>query len=150
VRGSESEAPRSLPVLRTPDELPQYVAVLSEDSLYLEDLAEPADPGNDIDLGTLRATSSSLSIAAPSHHARLVLVAGVGESSLRNRVQQSRKLGSVRGEVPPRHGDPKLGTKPETADTDKDSLPRRVPSSTRRKCNMGSMVGHVFQEKHAN
>ena len=65
-------------------------------------------------------------------------------------MQQSCKLGSVRGEVPPRHGDPKLGTKPETADTDKESLPRRVPSSTRRKFDMDDLVGHVFRKKHVN
>ena len=35
------------------------------------------------------------------------------------------------GGGPPRHGDPKSGTKPETADTDKVTLPRCAPSSTR-------------------
>ncbi len=81
------------------DQLPQFVAVLSEGSSYLEDLVEPADSGQDFELGPLRAASSSPSIAASSHHACLGFLAGVGESGLRNRVQQFCKLGSVRGEV---------------------------------------------------
>ena len=132
MQGSQSEASRSLPVFRPSDQLPQFVAVLSEGPSYLEDLAEPANPGKDLKLGTLRAASSPSPIAAPSHHACLGLLAGVGESGLRNRVQQSCTLGSVRGEVLFRYGDPKLGTKPETADTDKVTLLRNAASSTRR------------------
>jgi hypothetical protein len=49
----------------------------------------------------------------------------------------------------PRHGDPKLGTKPETAATDKVTLPRGAPSSTRRFNTVQLRTSWEYHREHS-
>ena len=57
----------------------------------------------------------------------------VSDGSILRLIRKWINVGVIGGD-PPRYGDPKLGTKPETADTDKVTLPRCVISPTRRTC----------------
>ena len=106
MSGPQSEASRTLSILRASDKLSQLVGLLSTGPSDLENLAEPANPGSNHDLGTLRAGSSPPPIVASSHHKPLGSEAGIEESGLRNRVREFCTLGSARGESESHYGDP--------------------------------------------
>ena len=131
MSGPQSEASRTLSILRASDQLSPSVGVPSTGPSDLENLAEPANPGSNHDLGTLRAGSSPPSIVASSHYTPLGSEAGIEESGLRNRVREFCTLGSARRESESRYGDTNSGTQLETADTDKLSLLWCFLSSTR-------------------
>ena len=89
--------------LRTADELPQSVAVLSAGSAALAQVAEPAHAREAARLGPFHAAAPSSSVALAAHLSRL---GQHGESCVRNRVRQLRTLGSVRGGGRRGYGEP--------------------------------------------
>ena len=58
-------------------------------------MAQPAHARKDADVARLRAAASSQPVASAAH---LSCMGQHGESRMKNRVRQSRTLGSVRGE----------------------------------------------------
>ena len=83
-RGAQRQTPGPLPVLRTADELPQSVAVLSARPPALAQVADPAHAGEAADLGPLPTTAHSSSAACPAHLSRL---GPSGEPCMRNPVR---------------------------------------------------------------
>jgi hypothetical protein len=92
----QRQAPRPLPVLRTTDELPVHMAVLSEGPPYLARMVEPAYTGTDADVGPIRCNPTSVSAVATADHTRL---GGNGEARLKNPLRKICTAGSVRGET---------------------------------------------------
>jgi len=116
----QRQAPRSLPVLRAPHELPQSMAVLPEGPTYLAWVAESPYTGKAADVGSIYGNPTPLSAVATSDH---TLLGGRGESRLKNPLQKICTAGSVRGEIPGGPWWTYPGTKLETADTAKEHLP---------------------------
>src|ERR1700730_10951210 len=93
-RGAECQTPGPLPVLRATDELSLSSAVLSARSTALAHVVEPAHAREDARLGLLPTAAPASSVTPAAH---LSTLGQHGESGVRNRVRQSRTLGSVRG-----------------------------------------------------
>src|ERR1700735_1054856 len=87
----ERQTPRPLPVLRTPDELPKYLAVLSQGPTYLAGVAEPPHTRAKADVGTVCRNPTQASIVATPDHASL---GGRRESRLRNPLRKICTAGS--------------------------------------------------------
>src|SRR5262252_7668902 len=92
----QRQAPRPLPVLRTPDELPQHLAVLSASPAHLARMAEPPYTGTAADVGTIYCYPAPVSVDATSGH---TLLGGRGEARLKNPLREICTAGSVRGET---------------------------------------------------
>lgn len=90
----ECQAPRPLPVLRTPDELPQSLAVLSEGPLYLEGMAESTHTRAPDVLAAVCRYPAAISVATTADHTYL---GRSGEYGLRNPLRETCTAGSVRG-----------------------------------------------------
>src|SRR6266705_1284621 len=95
------QAPRSLPVLRTTDELPKHLAVLSEGPPYLVRMAESSHTRATADVGEICGNPAPASVVATSDHTGL---GGNGESRLKNPLRKICTAGSVRGEILTSHG----------------------------------------------
>ena len=93
-RGAQCQTPGPLPVLRATDELSLSSAVLSARSTALAHVVEPAHAREDARLGSLPTAAPASSVTPAAH---LSPLGQHGESCVRNRVRQSRTLGSVRG-----------------------------------------------------
>src|SRR3989442_1747230 len=93
-RGAQCQTPGPLPVLRATDELSLSPAVLSARSTALAHVVEPAHAREDARLDSLPTAAPASSVTPAAHLSRL---GQHGESCVRNRVRQSRTLGSVRG-----------------------------------------------------
>src|SRR5437879_2371406 len=91
-RGAQCQTPGPLPVLRETDELSLSSAVLSARLTALAHVVEPAHAREDARLGSLLTAAPASSVTPAAHLSRL---GQHGESCVRNRVRQSRTLGSV-------------------------------------------------------
>ena len=83
-RGAQCQTPGPLPVLRTADELPQSLAVLSARPPALAQVADPTYAGEAADLGYLPTAAQPPSAACPAH---LPCLGQHGESCMRNPVR---------------------------------------------------------------
>src|SRR5207244_7724238 len=92
-RGAQCQTPGPLPVRRATDELSLSPAVLSARSTALAHVVEPAHARKDARLDSLPTAAPASSVTPAAHLSRL---GPHGESCVRNRVRQSRTLGSVR------------------------------------------------------
>ena len=124
----ECQAPRPLPVLRAPDELPQSLAVLPAHLPSLAGVAESPYTRSAADVGTFWGNPPSVSVATPSDHP---LLGRSGESRLKNPLRKICTAGSVRGEIALSHGRPIRARSWKRRIEAKERLPLRVVSSTR-------------------
>jgi hypothetical protein len=101
----QRQAPRSLPVLRPADELPEPTAVLSGRRQDLAEVAQSPHAWKPVDVGEIYRAPSTSSVAAASDPTCLDVP---GESCLRNPLREICTVGSVRGEISRWcHGGPK-------------------------------------------
>jgi hypothetical protein len=94
MRGAQPQAPGALPVLRTADELPESMAVLSVGASDLEEVAEPPDAGQDPAMVRVRKTPGATPVGATPGYQ---ILDQIGESCLRNPLREIRTVGSVGG-----------------------------------------------------
>ena len=92
----QRQAPRPLPVLRSPDKLSEPSEVLSRRRKDLAEVAKSSHARKPDDVGTIHRASTTSSVAATSDSPCLDVT---GESCLRNPLREICTVGSVRGEI---------------------------------------------------